>query len=280
MSDHFLDLSLLQQRFIPGQWPNLQRVVFCGNIDDPSMHPQMIDMVKHWLGINDQLHVIIFTNGSTRTARWFQELGRLSTDSGKRVTVIFAIDGLEDTNHIYRQGSDWHKLQKNWRAYIASGGWAVWQFVVFKHNEHQIDTVRALHKAEGFRELHLRYSGRSADNNEKKVTELADYETSPQVICKALVSTSVRAMPPELYINHLGDVSPCCYIDLSNIRVKDRYHKIIAALPGDAAYNLHDASMERIVSGDWFAWIHTNMQTNKECVWHCQRNLRDKWTIQ
>lgn len=283
MNDQFLDLQLLQQSFVAGQWPNLQRVVFSGNIDDPSMHPQLFGMITHWLGINDQLRVLIHTNGSTRTARWYRELGLLSRHSDGRLRTVFAIDGLEDTNHIYRIGSDWQKLQQNWRAYIGAGGMAFWQFVVFEHNQHQLAEIRALHSVEGFQQLLIRYSGRDANDRGIKVTQLGDYHSHASVTCKALTRNPALApeeQPPELFINHLGEVSPCCFIDLSNTRVRTRYETIISDLGQQAHHDLHHASVEDIVSGDWFAWLHTNMQTNTECVRHCQHNLRDRLIIQ
>ena len=55
----------------------------------------------------------------------------------KRTLIIFGIDGLEDTNHIYRKNVKWKKLEENIKIYIKYGGTASWQFIVFEHNKHQ-----------------------------------------------------------------------------------------------------------------------------------------------
>ena len=62
----------------------------------------------------------------------------------------FGIDGLEDTNHIYRRGVKWERLQDNFREYIKAGGDADWQFIPFSWNKHQLDAARELATKEGF----------------------------------------------------------------------------------------------------------------------------------
>ena len=53
--------------------------------------------------------------------------------------IEFAIDGLEDTNHIYRVNSKWNSivngiktLRENWQ------GEMMWRYVIFEHNYHQV----------------------------------------------------------------------------------------------------------------------------------------------
>mgnify|MGYP000657292039 CR=1 FL=1 len=55
-----------------------------------------------------------------------------------RVRVLFGIDGLNDTNHLYRINVNWDALMRNVKSYISNGGTASWQFIVFDHNQHQI----------------------------------------------------------------------------------------------------------------------------------------------
>lgn len=280
VSDTFLDLGLMQRSFVPGEWPSMNRVLIWGSIDDPTMHPQLIPIIKHWLSINDTLEIRVSTNGSTRTENFYSRLGGLSLESNHRLRIMFAVDGLEDTNHIYRVGSDWNKVRSNWRAYIAAGGSAIWQFVVFPHNQHQLESIRSLHVEEGFDRLVVRYSGRPHVDTDVNVTSLDDHRENATVICKAMrgheTAPDATRLSPELFVNHLGDVTPCCYIDPSNILVRDRYRKILDGLGGDAACNLKAASMDRIIDGPWFDWLHDNLQTNGECVTHCKHNHVDR----
>ena len=75
-----------------------------------------------------------------------------------RTLIIFGIDGLEDTNHIYRKNVRWKKLKDNYTTYIQHGGTASWQFIIFEHNKHQEDIARNRSKQEGFVSFNTVYS--------------------------------------------------------------------------------------------------------------------------
>jgi sulfatase maturation enzyme AslB (radical SAM superfamily) len=62
----------------------------------------------------------------------------------KRYHVRFALDGLKDTHSLYRMGSDYDTVVKNMKTFIDAGGRATWKFIVFKHNEHQVDEASKL----------------------------------------------------------------------------------------------------------------------------------------
>jgi hypothetical protein len=74
--------------------------------------------------------------------------------------IDFGIDGLEDTLHLYRKNVKFSKAIENATAYINAGGRAQWNFIVFKHNEHQVQTVQALGKELGFFNIMIRRTGR------------------------------------------------------------------------------------------------------------------------
>ena len=42
----------------------------------------------------------------------------IETKKVARPRVVWGIDGLEDTTHLYRRNVKWDKLQENFRAYI------------------------------------------------------------------------------------------------------------------------------------------------------------------
>lgn len=62
---------------------------------------------------------------------------------------MFSIDSLKDTNSIYRVDSQWNKLMENASAYLKFGAKARWDFLVFKHNEHQVEQAQASAKIKG-----------------------------------------------------------------------------------------------------------------------------------
>jgi MoaA/NifB/PqqE/SkfB family radical SAM enzyme len=127
---------------------SLQNVTYNGNLGDSSLNSQVIDIIKYTttLGLR---RIIMTTNGSTHTPDWWTQLVL------PNVEIIFALDGLEDTHHLYRQQTSWQKIIDNATAFINAGGNATWQFIRFKHNAHQEQDCRDLATKMGFRKFDL-----------------------------------------------------------------------------------------------------------------------------
>ena len=45
----------------------------------------------------------------------------------------FSVDGLEETNHLYRQGVKWEHVERNMKAFINAGGRARWDYLIFQN---------------------------------------------------------------------------------------------------------------------------------------------------
>lgn len=125
---------------------------FCGTHGDPMMAKDVIEIVEHIYSINPNSTIIFNTNGGIRKEKDWAKLGRISSTHNLKIT--FSIDGLEDTNHLYRRNVSWPTLINNVKAFIDAGGYAEWDFLIFKHNEHQINEAILLSKTLGFKEFH------------------------------------------------------------------------------------------------------------------------------
>jgi MoaA/NifB/PqqE/SkfB family radical SAM enzyme len=73
---------------------------------------------------------------------------------------VFSVDGLDDTNHLYRKNTNFDKILANMKAYREAGGIAQWDYLAFKHNAHQIGTARQLAKDLGFTKFNLKKTTR------------------------------------------------------------------------------------------------------------------------
>ncbi len=132
---------------------------FCGIYGDNLYHPEIIDIFKILKSKGSR--VTLETNGSYRDDDFWKEL--LNTlDEGD--IINFSIDGLEDTNKIYRKGSSWKHIYKALKMAGKSKVKADWKFIVFKHNQHQIKEARELAEKLGVN-FYLRYSGRFLEND-------------------------------------------------------------------------------------------------------------------
>jgi MoaA/NifB/PqqE/SkfB family radical SAM enzyme len=135
----------------------LRQIFFCGSYGDPIVHPQFLEIVRDFREKSSTVWIYIHTNGGTRPVSWWQELADIIGPYGK---IDFGIDGLVDTNHLYRKNVQFSKVIENAKAFIAAGGKAQWNFIVFKHNEHQLDEASALSKELGFVNFLPRKTGR------------------------------------------------------------------------------------------------------------------------
>ena len=129
---------------------------FAGDYGDPCTAPEILDIIEYILSIKD-CKMQINTNGGMKNKTFWKELGELIrgnpdetyTQFQKRY-VIFSVDGLEDTNHIYRRNVKWHKVISAMETYGDTGARGIWEFLKFKHNAHQKEEVMKLAYKLGF----------------------------------------------------------------------------------------------------------------------------------
>lgn len=150
------------ERAFAGEWVRqLQQVVFCGNYGDAAASDSFLPALQ-LLRERGARGFSLFTNGSLRSPAWWRELAQ--NLRGPRDKVVFAIDGLAETNSIYRTGSKWEKIEANARAFIAAGGKARWDYLVFEHNQHQVNDAKEFARSLGFHEFVVKATNRFINN--------------------------------------------------------------------------------------------------------------------
>lgn len=125
-----------------------------GNYGDAIYHPQFHEIIAYLKSLNIRLQVV--TNGSYRTKEWWEKTCSILTTEDD---LVFSIDGLEDTNHIYRKKSRWDDIElalKTCSKYIN----VTWKCIVFSHNEHQIEKILERAKDIGIHKVLFNKSGR------------------------------------------------------------------------------------------------------------------------
>lgn len=123
--------------------------IFCGTNGDPLMARDVYEILEYVLR-NSEAKVQVNTNGSIRDGEFWEKMGSLFSEPCVNSRyVVFSVDGLEDTNHIYRRNVKWERVIENMRAYSKSGATGIWDFLIFKHNQHQLGEAESLCKELG-----------------------------------------------------------------------------------------------------------------------------------
>ncbi len=170
-----LSRQTIDRAFTPELCGRTRQIFFCGSYGDPIVHPDFLDILRDFRNKNPTLWLYIHTNGGVHDTAWWTELAEILNGYGK---IDFGIDGLEDTNHLYRRGVKFDKAINNAQAFIQAGGKAQWNYIVFKHNEHQIETARLLSEVIGFEKILFRGTGRFL--NHQTLEESETWNVTPK----------------------------------------------------------------------------------------------------
>jgi MoaA/NifB/PqqE/SkfB family radical SAM enzyme len=228
-----LSLEDIRRMFPADFVSRLTHLHVCGSYGDAMVARDTLEIFAHFRAINSALYIGLITNGSGRDAAWW---GRAA---GLVDRCVFGIDGLEDTNHLHRRGTDWRAVMAAASAYIGAGGAADWVFLVFQHNEHQVEEARLLSRRMGFKKFFAKSSerflidgkrvesrpvrdrdgrveyeifrpsgGRYRNEGVDSMDALPDYRSYLQqtrIDCKAVAAS-------QIYASAEGLILPCCWL--------------------------------------------------------------------
>ena len=263
---------------------------FCGNFGDPILNNDLIKMCAWSKVTAPTVRVTIHTNGGARNTDWWRVLAQALPEDHR---VVFALDGLEDTHHLYRVGTKYETVIENARAFIEAGGKAEWVFIKFKHNEHQVEEAQRRSIELGFKSFILKNSSRFILEPKVKVVDrqgnIMHYiEPSTETVMKFIDKDTINAYKQlvekstiscksqndkEIYIDAFGDVFPCCWLasvpysyvapdeafEVRNEMLR-QHHELVASLGN---INSHTRSIKDIVDSTeyqtvWNAYWTTN----------------------
>lgn len=257
----------------------LNHILSCGTYGDAIMNPECFDIYKFFRENNKEATIELFTNGGARDCNFWEDLAKLD------IKVTFSIDGLEDTNHLYRRKVKWDKLIKNVKSFIKNGGIAFWEFLIFKHNEHQIEQAREFSKNLGFKNFMPKHTGRWKDYSdsgeyrdidkirvndyyiEKPVTQQTPdvvhnvrplrYYKDREEKYRKIICKSYHNNISEIYIRANGKVSPCCW--LGDIEI----HEAKKLIEDYDSIDLNYTTLEKILASSFFYKLEQGIYNNK-----------------
>lgn len=226
-----MSLSEAQKIFSPSFIQQINEILINGNLGDIVMCDQALDIVGYFRRINPALKICISTNGAARDDDFWRTLAELKAD------VFFCIDGLENTHSLYRRNTVFSTVLKNARKFISSGGRAIWKFIVFDHNQHEVVEAQRRSREMGFAGFVPVRTGRAKGpvfnsqgefqyyiGSASEPVELDDlmYKMQPKPLHMILqgptekkhISCQVK-QDLSIYVASNGDVYPCCFLGFS-----------------------------------------------------------------
>jgi len=186
-----LTLEDCKRIFEPEFIKQLKTMYMCGNLGDPIVARDTLEIFKYFREHNADMWLSMNTNAGAKSVEWWKELAQVL---GRMGAVIFSVDGLSDTNHLYRQGVVWDNVERNMRAFIDAGGRARWDYLIFEHNQHQVEEAEALANAWGCEKFMKKKTGRFVNAKSEK-------KESHQAVNRKGEKTAELKKPDEKYQN-------------------------------------------------------------------------------
>lgn len=186
IKDNLAELSLEECQLIltPEFLSQLDTFYMCGNLGDPISARDTLEVFRWVRECNPNIWLSMNTNAGARDAEWWAELAKIF---GRKGAVIFSVDGLEETNHLYRQGVVWSHVERSMKAFIGAGGRARWDYIIFEHSEADVERAEKLATEWGFEKFMKKKTGRffSSAKNQGKETHQAQNRKGVQTVTLA-----------------------------------------------------------------------------------------------
>jgi sulfatase maturation enzyme AslB (radical SAM superfamily) len=203
-----LTVEQVKERFDVPFIKKLEKVFMCGDFGDPAANHNTLEILEYFRSINPSVTLGMNTNGSIQNTQWWAKLGQLF--SNPLDYCVFSIDGLADTNHIYRINTRFEKIIENAKEFIQNGGKAHWDMLVFAHNEHQVNAARNLAKEIGFTHFRSKVSKRFATKPVVGLEPPASFKL-PNVSKPTCVDCFILK-EKSVYVAATGELFPCCWL--------------------------------------------------------------------
>lgn len=304
------DFSLddLKRMFPPGDYDGVE-FKFCGVLGDPAIHPQFAEMLEYLL--ENQGMVSISTNGAVGPVDMWTRLGHMCAKYQRKFHIHFCVDGHKETNHIYRVNTKWSVLERNMNAFSEAVGEfayrAKWVFIVFDHNEHELEAAKEHAQRLGFNfatRTGMRNSyhtwvaeiGKKNSKVKKAITTTGSKEHSKKAQVQELykfiekenktkeeTQTVVRSIKckliheGEIFISAKQTMWPCCFLSDWAQKNKENINDKLAEY--ETGWNsLKTHSIDEILAHPWFdkilaeSWDPAHEKHFRRCIVTCGYN--------
>lgn len=256
--------------------PDLE-ICLCGNFGDCIYHPEFHEIISFFKSKNYK--IIIFTNGSHRRSDWWKVTARILAPSDK---IVFAVDGLEDTNHLYRVNSNFQSIMAGMEQCVGKVR-VTWKYIVFSHNEHQVEEAGRFAREMGVNTFRICRNSRG-DIHQCRLSPGQKQWISKRCLNKTLIKKYMRQFKGNqvklsqkvgfrpvclerkgFYLSYEGYLYPCCLVGES-LELEES-SPLFAS--NKEKFNLLEKSAQMILSDPIWAAIENGKSDYAEIPFFC-----------
>lgn len=245
-------------------------LLLCGDYGDTIYYPYLFEFLNEF---REEKKFIIKTNGSRQTKEFWTKLANLLDE---RDVIVFAIDGLEEDNHLYRKNSDWNSTMLGLDIMSAQSRVKVkWQTIVFNFNQTRLDKIKEFAEAKGA-EWYSILSHRFGDEDLKPKEQFIQTQF---LFKEEYVENSAIELEPqcnqEKVVTSDGYLLPCDWIRNPNTLYGSQLWKQKDRWMNKLRIDQTDYSQALEIVKDWSEFVRSSaLQGNAEvlCKMKCRKN--------
>jgi MoaA/NifB/PqqE/SkfB family radical SAM enzyme len=240
-----------------------------GVYGDAIYHSKILELIERLKKKN--IRIKLTTNASGKRKDFWIKLESLLSSND---TITFSIDGLEDTNSVYRKNSKWDTIVPALEIFGKSKIKTLWKFIVFQHNEHQIDEARALSKKLGIDDFILVKSHRHFDddydvnlipsNNYVDNSVIENIDLLDKSDSKAKMRPQCLTKKTWTLIDCHGNIHPCCYMGTLHLSTKTIWN------PNRGKFNIKNNTIEDVFNNQEVKQFYESTKDLKTANRYCK----------
>lgn len=169
MPHHDVNVDLLYKFLDCEQGRKIEQLSLCGDYGDSIYYPDLLQLIDKFKPTKS---IELITNGSYRDAAFWQSLCQRLDNTD---TIIFSIDGLEDTNHLYRVNSDWTSIMLGLDIVARSNVNLIWETNIFSFNYNRLEEMKKFANSRGAKFV-AKKTGRFGDPSLEPPKEFIDLD--------------------------------------------------------------------------------------------------------
>jgi len=233
----------------------------CGDYGDSIYYPDLFNLINRF---RDRVNFQIVTNGSKQSITFWQKLSEVLTKDDK---IIFSIDGLEHTNHLYRVNSNWSSIMHG--VDIMSRGPAKihWKTIVFKFNYDKLEEIKAFAESKGAT-FHAEKTHRYGNQNLQPPIEYVEtnHLFRNEFVTNSIIEIEPRCEKDATTITADGYLYPCDWIRNPQTLYKSQLWKQKDQWLEKLKIENTTYDQALLVVRDWENYVKQNSLTNPEKV--------------